>query len=156
MTKLFFTLFYLLVLIAGCARNDASIDLAKEEQNVRGLDQAMLLAETNRDLEKVMQYIGEEAIFHPPNTPPIVGRNSITGFYKEWFKIPYKEIVSENAEVWVSESGDFAYLIGNSYMGLNNSDGANRVNGKYNSIWKKVNNKWLCYFVSWSENEPSK
>ena len=153
MTKLLYAIFSLLILIAGCATNDASIDVAKEKQIVRDLDQAMLLAETQRNIEKAMGFIGEGAIFHPPGNPAIVGRDEIRNFYKEWFNIPYKEIVSENAEVWVSESGDLVCLIGNSYMGFDNPDAEIRSAGKYTSIWKKVNDKWLCYYVSWGGNE---
>jgi len=153
MTKLSFALFLLLILIAGCSTRDESIDLEQEKQTVRDLDQTMLLAETQRNIEKAMGFIGEGAIFHPPDNPAIVGRDKIRSFYKEWFNIPYKEIVSENAEVWVSESGDLACLIGNSYMGFDNPDAEIRSAGKYTSIWKKVNNKWLCFFVSWSGNE---
>ena len=153
MTKLLFALFSLLILIAGCSTRDESIDLEQEKQTVRDLDRAMLLAETQRNLEKVMDLIGEGAIFHPPGNPPIAGRDAIRNFYKDWFKVPYTEIVSENSEIWVSESKDLACLIGNSYMGFNNPDGEIRSVGKYTSIWKKVNNKWLCFYVSWSGNE---
>jgi ketosteroid isomerase-like protein len=153
MIKLLFALSSLLILIAGCSTRDESFDLEQEKQKVRDLDQAMLLAETQRNIEKTMGLIGEGAIFHPPGNPAIVGRDEIRSFYKEWFNIPYKEIVSENAEIWVSESGDLACLIGNSYMGFDNPEGDIRSAGKYTSIRKKVNNKWLCFYVSWSGNE---
>ena len=152
-TKLLFAFFSLLILFTGCESNDASIDLVKEKQKVIDTDKALLIAETQRDLEKTLEFIGEGAIFHPASKPPIVGREAIRSFYKEWFKIPYAEIVSKDATVLISDSGDLACLIGNSYMGFNNSDDVDRTEGKYISIWKKVNDKWLCFSVSWSGNE---
>lgn len=153
MIKLLITVFSILIFITGCLASSGSIDLVKEKQAVVDTDKALLIAETQRDLEKTMEFNGEGAIFHPAGKPPIVGRDAIRSFYKDWFKIPYAEIVSEDATVLISDSGDLASLIGNSYMDFNNPDGETRAKGKYISIWKKVNDEWLCFSVSWSGNE---
>jgi hypothetical protein len=56
--------------------------------------------------------------------------------------------------VVISKSSDLAYLIGNSYYELKTADRAKRIDGKYMTIWRKIENKWLCVAVSWSGNKP--
>lgn len=88
-----------------------------------------------------MEYIAKEAIFHPPNNPPIIGNKAIRDFYKEWFKVPYIGIFCESDTVIISSSGDLACLIGNSYMEFDTPTGKNRLDGKYTTIWRKINGK---------------
>lgn len=144
---------FLIFLQAGCSTNGPGIDLTAEIQNIRDSDRALLQAETNRDLDGVMEYIAEGAVFQPPNSPPIIGHDAIREFYKEWFNIPYIGIYCESDTIVVSSSGDLACLIGNSYMELDKSTGKNRLDGKYITIWQKHTDRWLCIAVSWSGNE---
>jgi len=113
------------------------------------------LAETQRDLDGAMRYIAKGAIFHPPNTPPIIGDKAIRDFYKEWFKVPYSGTLCESDTIFISSSGDLACLIGNSYMEFDAPTGKNRLDGKYTTIWRKTSDRWLCVAVSWSGNEPT-
>ena len=102
-----------------------------------------------------MEYIAEGAVFHPPSTPPIIGHKAIRDFYKEWFKVPYSGTFCDSDTVIISSSCDLAYLIGNSYMEFDTPTGKNRLNGKYITVWRKINDKWLCVAVSWSGNEST-
>jgi ketosteroid isomerase-like protein len=142
------------MLTAGCSKHESETNFAQEIQEVREADRALLQAETKRDLKAAMKYFSEDAVFQPPNSPPAIGKQAIKEFYIEFFDIPYIGIYCESDTVVISKSSDLAYLIGNSYYELKTADGAKRIDGKYMTIWRKIENKWLCVAVSWSGNKP--
>jgi len=149
------TVFFIIIVSVGCSTNDTDIDLAGEKKKIREADRSLLLAETKRNLDGAMRYIAQDAIFHPPNTPPVMGDKAIRDFYKEWFNIPYCGIYCESDTIFISASGDLAYLIGNSYIAFDTPTGKNRFDGKYITIWRKTSDRWLCVAVSWSGNDVS-
>jgi ketosteroid isomerase-like protein len=102
-----------------------------------------------------MALFGEDAVLQPPEAPPIVGRDAVRSFYSDWFAVPYTGIYSDSDTVVVSSAGDLAYLIGNSHMDMDTAAGGDRLEGKYISLWRKVEGQWLCAGVSWSGNSPS-
>jgi ketosteroid isomerase-like protein len=155
MIRLLATIILVIFLQVGCSANGPGVDLTAEIEKIRNSDRALLQAETKRDLEGVMEYLAEGAVYHPPNSPPIIGHEAIRGFYKEWFGIPYTGIHCDSDTIVVSSSGDVAYLIGDSHMELDMSTGMNRLDGKYITIWRKLSDKWLCVAVSWSGNESA-
>jgi len=154
MIKLIKPIFIIILLSVGCSKNGNKIDTVVEIKKIREADRSLLLAETKRDLVSVMHHIAKKAIFHPPNTPPVVGDEAIRKFYNDWFKIPYSGIHCESDTIVISASGDLAYLIGNSYIEFNTATGKGQIDGKYITIWRKTNDKWVCVAVSWSGNEP--
>ena len=142
--------------LAGCSTDEAKVDVPAEIQTIRDSDRALLRAETARDLEAAMKYIAGGAVFQPPESPAVVGTTAIRAFYGEWFKIPYRAIVGDSNTVHISSAGDLAYLLGNSHMELETSEGVNRVHGKYITIWRRIDERWLCVAVSWSGNRPAR
>ncbi|MFC2084075.1 YybH family protein [Bacteroidota bacterium] len=153
MIRFSITIFIFFLFISGCSTFVSRIDEAKEIQKVRDADRALLHAENKRDLEGAMEYIAEGAVYHPPDSPPIIGHEAIRNYYVEWFKAPYIGIFCESDSIVISSSEDLAYLIGNSYIELDTPEGNIRVNGKYITIWQKSDEKWLCTAVSWSAND---
>ena len=143
------------LVLAGCSTDKARVEVPAEIRTIRDSDRALLRAETERDLEAAMKYIADGAVFQPPDAPAVVGTTAIRAFYSEWFKIPYRAIVSESDTVYISSAGDLAYLLGNSHMELGTPDGVNRVHGKYMTIWRRMDDRWLCVAVSWSGNGPA-
>jgi ketosteroid isomerase-like protein len=134
---------------------EASVDLPAEIQRIRDSDRALLRAETERDLEGAMEHIAAGAVLQPPNAPPVVGTTAIRAFYREWFETPYRAIVWESDTVMTSSAGDLAYLVGKSRVELETPDGVNQFPGKYITIWRKTDGRWLCVAVSWSGNQPA-
>jgi ketosteroid isomerase-like protein len=155
-----FLLFVFVVLINGfgliaCSGVEPVVDLEAEIGLVRAADRALLEAETNRDLDAALALIGEGVVLQPPDAPPVTGREAVRAFYADWFGIPYTGIYADSDKIVVSASGDLAYLIGNSRIDLDVSAGGDRLEGKYISLWQKVDGRWLCTGVSWSGNVPS-
>lgn len=155
MTRFYYSIFLIILFVAGCSTSGLKIDALEEIKKIRDADRALLSAETQRDLEGAMEYIAEGAVFHPPSMLPISGHKAIRDFYKEWFKVPYSSIFCDSDTVIISASCDLAYLIGNSYMEFDTPTGKNRLDGKYITVWKQINDKWLCVVVSWSGNEST-
>ena len=152
--------FFIFVLINGvalsaCSDTKPAVDLEAEVEKVRAADQALLEAETNRDLDAAMVLFAEGAVLHPPDAPPIIGREAVQAFYADWFGVPYTGIYSDSTTVVVSSAGDLAYLIGISHLEMDAPVGGGRLDGKYISLWQKVNGRWLCAGVSWSGTAPS-
>ena len=155
MIRFYYSTFLVILFVAGCSTNRSKIDALEEIKKIRDSDRALLSAETQRDLEGAMEYIAEGAVFHPPSTPPIIGHQAIRNFNKEWFKVQYSGIFCDSDTVIISSSYDLAYLIGNSHMAFDTPTGKNRLDGKYITVWRKVDDKWLCVAVSWSGNEST-
>jgi ketosteroid isomerase-like protein len=152
--------FLLIVLICGvalsaCSNSTPLVDLDAEVAQIRASDRALLDAETNRDLDAAMALFAEGAVLHPPEAPPVIGREAVRAFYADWFGIPYTGIYPDSDTVVLSSAGDLAYLIGNSHIEMDASAGGGRLDGKYVSLWRKVSGRWLCTGVSWSGNTPS-
>jgi ketosteroid isomerase-like protein len=146
-------LFTLILLVNACSDAEEWSHQEEELQLIRKADQALLTAENQRNLVAAMHYIAAEAIYHPPNAPPVVGQEEIRKFYLDWFKIPYAGIFRDSDSIVVASSGELAYLIGNSHIDLKSDTGIHRIEGKYITIWRKVNGQWLCAAVSWNGND---
>jgi ketosteroid isomerase-like protein len=131
------------------------VDQETEVELIRAADRALLEAETRRDLPGAMALFAEGAIIQPPDAPPVVGREAVRAFYDDWFALPYAGIYPDSSRVAVSASGDLGYLIGYSYIEMDAAAGGGRLDGKYISLWRKVDGRWLCAGVSWSGNSPS-
>jgi ketosteroid isomerase-like protein len=144
----------LLILFATACSPTRSWSPAEDEiQMIRDADQALLMAENQRDLEAVMEYVAEGAIYHPPNAPPVIGHKAIRDFYVEWFKIPYIGTYRDSDSIVMATSGELACLIGLSHIDLKTDTGNLRLEGKYITVWRKFEDKWLCVAVSWSGND---
>ena len=141
--------------LAACASSESAGDLEAEAGLIRTADRTLLEAETRRDLEGAMVLFAEDAVLQPPDAPPVIGREAVREFYADWFGVPYVGIYSDSDRVIVSASYDLAYLIGTSHMEMDTSAGGERFDGKYISLWRKVDGRWLCVGVSWSGNAPS-
>jgi ketosteroid isomerase-like protein len=142
----------LVIVLTVCSTDKTQVDVIAEIQKIREADRSLLQAESERNLEAVMELIAADAVFQPPDVPPVVGDSAIREFYMDWFEIPYHKIVCVSDTVIVSSSCDLAYVVGNSHIVFDTPDGVTRVPGKYFTIWRKIDCLWLCVAVSWSGN----
>lgn len=143
----------LILLAIACSNPGGGIHPEDEIQLIRKADQALLTAENQRDLDAAINHVAEQAIYHPPNAPPVVGHEEIRKFYLDWFNIPYSGIFRDSESIVLASSGELACLIGSSHIDLKSDSGINRIEGKYFTIWQKVNGRWLCVAASWNGND---
>ena len=152
-----FGIFFVIVLIISCAKDtQKSVDLSVEAKKVFDSNQAWFTAEKQRDVEKIMPYVAENAVFQPQDAPPFSGYETIRSFYLDFFKVNYLDIGGKPDTVIVSTSGDMAYDIGKNYFLLDTPDGEIQSEGKYLAVWRRIDDKWKVVAISWSGNAPAK
>ena len=106
--------------------------------------------------EETLSYWSEDAILIAPGQPTLRGKEEIAKMIEGTAQIPGFEVNWEPKEVFVSKSGDLAYLIENNYFAMNDSLG-NQVKtfNKAVTIWKKqADGTWKNVVDTWNE-DPS-
>lgn len=83
-----------------------------EAERVRKANQAWVEAERAHDLDGIMPYIAENAVFQPPGSKAVRGREAVREFYKEFFKLPFSDFDAVPDEILVAGSADLAMDIG--------------------------------------------
>jgi uncharacterized protein (TIGR02246 family) len=139
---------------SSLAYAQTSVDLAAEAAKIRAADVAWFEAEARRDLEKIVPYVAEDAVFQPPDAPACAGIMAIRAFYKDLFALPYVDIGGRTETVVVASSGDVAYDIGRNFVVLTGPQGEKRHEGKYLAVWRKVKDRWKLTAISWSLDAP--
>ncbi|NIM92165.1 MAG: DUF4440 domain-containing protein [Anaerolineales bacterium] len=127
-------------------------DLSEITKAICAADKSLIAAEVSRDLEAAMKFMAPNVILHPPDMPMVVGREAVREFYVDWFALPYISIQVHSQRVTVANSGDLAYLVGESSFVLRGPQGELEVPGKYLDVWEKVGCEWKLAAISWNGN----
>ncbi len=142
--------------ITACAPDEAeSPDLDAEAAVIREANRAWLAAEREGNVDAIMSFIAEDAVFQPQEAPPFSGLETIRQFYEDFFSLGGVDISAGPEEVVLSSSGDLAYDIGTNYLVTEGPEGQTRSELKYLGVWKKMEGQWLCVAISWSTNVPT-
>ena len=137
--------------MSGCAlTKQAQVDLAQEAQIIRQLTNDFIAAETRRDMEASMGFLAPDAIIQPAGAPTINTPEGMRALYKEFFALPYTDIVMEPRTVVVAPSGDMAYVVGPWRMVTASKAGKQEDLGKSTIIWKKTNGEWKAVVMTFS------
>ena len=146
----------MLVTLLGCAApSTRSVDRGAEERAIRQLTTDWFAAEKRRDMEAALNYLSPDAVIQPEGTPTVVGVEGMRSLYKEWFALPYTDLVMEPRTVVVASSGDLAYDIGPWQVVTESSSGKTAVAGKSTIVWKKLNGQWKAVVMTYSMDAPS-
>lgn len=130
------------------------VDMAAAEQVIRSLTTEWFAAEKRRDMEASLSYLAPDAVVQPEGAPAIQGVEAMRALYKEWFAIPFTDLVMEPRLIVVASSGDLAYDIG-SWKIVTETEGAKAEEvGKSTIIWKKLNGQWKAAVMSCSMDTP--
>ena len=135
-----------LVLLAGTSCQE-SIDIEAEKQLIKDIVTKAFEAEQQKDVDAILSYYAEDVIAHAPNMTQIQGLEAMRDFYTEYFKI-LVSIEGWSTEIIVSEAGDMAWDYGGSRSVINGPDGPIEGEGKYLSVYKKINGEWKCVAIS--------
>ncbi len=147
----------LILIIYGCTNDTKkSVDLSVEAKKVFDANQAMFAGEKQRDLEKIMLYVAENAVFQFQDAPAFSGHETIKPFFLNFFKLEYTDTGGKPDTVIISTSGDMAYDIGGNYTLFDTPDGKIRSEGKYLAVWRKIEDNWKVVALSFSGNAPAK
>jgi len=126
-----------------------------EAERVRKANQAWVEAERAHDLDGIMPYIAENAVFQPPAAKAVRGREAVREFYKEFLKLPFSEFDATPDEILVADSGDLAMDIGHLRFVFETDGGQVRSQGKYLAVWQKAGGEWKCIALSFSDDAPA-
>ena len=129
-------LLYLVIVtfsLASC--NQPAVDQQAEGEKLMQLSRDWAKSQTP---EETLSYWAEDAIVMPPGQAALRGKAAITKMVESSAEIPGFEVNWEPKEVFVSKSGDLAYLIEQNYFSVHDSLGNPiRTYNKVVTIWKK-------------------
>jgi len=128
---------------AGSVRSEANYpaDLAA----IKALAAAYQAAYLKGDPAVISKLYADDAVIHPANESPVRGRANLDRYFTANYTEPVNETLTTVAIV-ISEAGDMAYEIGRTMS-------ATGV-GKYLTIYRKVNGRWLIAADTWSHDTP--
>ena len=113
-------------------------------------------AARDRDLDRCLSYMADDATMLPPGGGPVVGQAAIRDYVASAFATPGFSVHWEPQEVVMAESGDLAYTLGRSVYTIPTADGTLRtVHAKGVAIWRKdPDARWRCIVDIWNEAPP--
>jgi ketosteroid isomerase-like protein len=123
---------------------------------IRQADLAWSAAQASDGLDGVMPFYVDDAIFLPPNSPMVIGKEAIreasAAIDSPGFSVSWKPM-----KVEVAQSGELGYAIGNFEGNIVDSAGnLVPVKGKYVEIWKKqADGSWKIAVDMPSTDSPS-
>lgn len=120
----------------------APVDIAAEEQAIRGQVARWLELAEAKDAAAIAQLYMEDGAFMPPNAPIAKGRQAIEQNWAGLMSTPGFELSIVPDQIIVSSAGDLAMDRG-TYRLVLAPDGTQQVDtGKYVVVWRKVDGEW--------------
>jgi len=108
---------------------------------------------TEFNIDKIMSFIAEEAIFYGPDTLPILGKQAIRENYQAYGDIELLEYNETVHKIEVSESGDLGYVllrINPHRLKFGNEVYVSDYKGV--TIWKKNDDHWKVLVDCYNRN----
>ena len=138
---------YLLVIIlavpflVSCTTAPPPDTTAEDSQAIKAASKQWVDAFNRGDAAAVAAHYTEDARRLPPNSPMIVGRESIQSIIQAAIDAGAGDLQATMMEL--SVNGDMAYEVGKYTLTVQPEEGeAFSDNGKYVEIWKRVNGSW--------------
>jgi len=141
--------------LAGCGKN--KIDTKTEGERLMQISREWSKLAATDSAEKTLSYWAEDAVVMSPGQPPIKGKKAIREMIEGASKIPGFKISWEPLSVFVSESGDLAYMIEQNKISVNDSLG-NPITefNKGVTIWRKESDGTWKNIVDMWNADPSR
>lgn len=102
------------LILLGCSQS--KVDKKAEGEKVMQLSREWAQAASAGDIEKTVSYWADDAVVISADQPALKGKQAIRKMVEESYKMPGFRISWQLQSVEVSESGDMAYLMGNSQI----------------------------------------
>ena len=148
------TVIILVLTILSCS--EPKVDQKAEGDKIIRLSQDWSKVASTRDLDKTVSYWADDAIVMSAGQPSYKGKQAIRQMVEESYKIPGFRISWQPQSVEVSESGDMAYLIGNSQISFTDSTGNPiTIHNDAVEIWRKQADGSWKNVVDISTPDPS-
>ncbi len=140
--------------LASC--NTAKPNLLQEQEAVLTAERAWAAAARQRDLDRSVTFMADDAVIFPPASAPIVGKAAIREYMASGFATPGFSVTWDPETVVVADSGDLAYTRSRSVYTVPGPDGKIlTVHAKGVAIWRKsAEGEWRCVMDIWNEAPP--
>ncbi len=142
--------------LSGCAPAGPQADIAADKATIEKLYPAMV---KEQDIETWAEYVAENPVFFPPDSPMLRGKQAIVDYYRQNVfssdpNIKFHQAVQTNVEV--SRGGDVAYSYGWVDFSASDSEGnPARGKSKWVKVWKKQpDGSWKLVINIWNMAEP--
>jgi ketosteroid isomerase-like protein len=140
------------IAIAASASAPSATDTAGDEAALRAADQTFMRAYWKGDLETVVALYAEDAVLLPADAPAAKGRDAIRKYYAAdiaGVKPGGAGVILESTQ---GISGNLGWSSGRTKDTAAN--GATTWTGKFLSVSRKVNGKWLYIRDTWNSDGP--
>ena len=141
-----------LLFLLGCA--PAPPDTTAEDlQTIKASSEQYVEVFNRGDAAAFAALFTEGAKLLPPNSPMLVGRESIQASVQGFFDAGASNLQSTVIDLHVN--GDMAYVVGKYTLTIQPEEGeAISVIGKYVTIWKRENGSWKYDVDIWNSSVP--
>ena len=131
----------LAALASACATTPRA-DPETEEQTIRALTAQLIQAVKARDIATIMAMYAPDAHVLSPNMAAARGASEIRPIWDEMLAMRNLDFSLNITDLRVSDAGDMAYEVGTYRLGFDGPDGRVTDDGKYTTVWRKVNGQW--------------
>ena len=141
-----------LIAVVASASGPTAIDTAADEAALRAADQTFMRAYWKGDLESVVALYAEDAVLMPADAPEAKGRDAIRKYYAAdiaSLKSGEADMILESTQ---GVSGNLGWSSGRTkYTAANGATST----GKFMSVSRKINGKWLYIRDTWNSDGAS-
>jgi len=141
-----------LIAVVASASGPTAIDTAADEAALRAADQTFMRAYWKGDLETVVALYAEDAVLMPADAPEAKGRDAIRKYYAAdiaGLKSGEADMILESTQ---GVSGNLGWSSGRTkYTAANGATST----GKFMSVSRKINGKWLYIRDTWNSDGAS-
>jgi len=130
------------------------LDLATVKSEIESNDMEYEKAYNSKDLKGLVSYYAKGAQVFAPNEKILNGLNAISDFYKTYTN---QDSINYKIKLTVKDvfaAGDLA--VGSGIYSININDSTTVDNGKYLSLFKKIDGKYKSIRDIWNSSKPLK
>ena len=148
------SLFAGLLLLAGYTAAAFAAETSKDEAAIRAINPAWVKAYNAGDAKAISGLYAEQAVLLPPGAPAAKGNAAIQAYLAKDMAESAKAGVtfSLDAKTDVGTSGDLGWESGT--YAVKAKSGASVEIGKYLTVFKKSDGKWLIIRDTWNSDAP--
>ncbi len=127
---------------SGCGSRDGNMLTDNDREAIRAAAKQYLDADAKRDADGMMQVVAESAVYMPPASQPLVGREAIRALFKQH---PWDKLAETQAEI--EGRSDFAIVRGSWSAMLQGMP----ISGFYLEAWQKqADGAWKVTRKAWN------
>ncbi|HKV99304.1 MAG TPA: DUF4440 domain-containing protein [Vicinamibacterales bacterium] len=144
------------LLIGACAEPaPPPVDLQKEEQAIRKLDDDWNAMIAKKDVDGIVKLYAADGATMWPDAPASKGTDAIRAAWVELFKAPGISGTIVADRIQIAQSGDLALDEGHVNLEMDTPQGRAKETVKYLVGWKKVGGAWKVAYDMYNSNAPA-